>query len=336
MRCVKLNPLFSIIIPAFNAEKYIKKCIESIVNQSFCDYEAIIVDDGSLDETSKICDDFSKEYNAIKVVHKNNGGVVLARQTGVNVSTGEYIVFVDADDYLSSDYLEEFNSIIQSWHPDVVCCNYFNLSNGHTVIARMQYESGFYDRKKMINNIFPSLIVSNTGKGFAPQLWAKAFKRSIYKQHQLVDTVVKMGEDVACSKPAIANSFSLFISDKALYFYRDNPDSITKSKILLPWDGPLKRGEHLFKHTQVFDFDFSDQIYRDIVLSLFTVARSRFNKQKKSLDVKQEISKQLDFEFYKNAIVKASFSNIKLKIIHYSLKHRCFWFMKLYNRIKKE
>ena len=144
-----------------------------------------------------------------------------------------------------------------------------------------------------------------------------------------------MGEDGACTRPTIANANSLFLLDRTLYYYRRNQYSITKSKAIIPWEGPEIRGEHLFNKMALSDFDFTEQIFRDVSLALFTVARSRCNQKNMDLaSIKQDIRTNLKNPIYSKAISKASFTKLKLRLIIFSLKHRWFLFMRLYNRFR--
>lgn len=100
-----MNPLISVIVPIYNVEKYLARCVDSIVNQTYKNLEIILVDDGSPDRCPQMCDDYAEKDRRIKVVHKNNGGLSDARNAGMAVATGEYISFIDGDDYVSDDFL---------------------------------------------------------------------------------------------------------------------------------------------------------------------------------------------------------------------------------------
>ena len=111
---------FSIIVPVYNAEKYLSECIESILGQSFDDYELILIDDGSKDISKDICDEYARKDSRIKVIHKNNEGVSITRQRGVEFSRGEYLCFADADDKLDKHCLESFYLAIKKYNCDMV------------------------------------------------------------------------------------------------------------------------------------------------------------------------------------------------------------------------
>lgn len=126
------NIKISIIIPVYNVEKYIDKCIQSILCQTFKEFEMILIDDGSPDKCGEICDEYAKKDNRIKVYHQENGGVSAARNLGIRESVGEYICFVDPDDYLMEDYCEKFYNAVKQTGTKLAICNYINFKNGDT------------------------------------------------------------------------------------------------------------------------------------------------------------------------------------------------------------
>lgn len=117
------NLKFSVIIPVYNVEKYLKECVESVLKQSYLNYEVILVDDGSTDSSGAICDSYSKTYKEVSVIHKKNGGLSDARNAGLDVAQGEYIVFVDSDDWIEPDALNNFNQCLDNTEvtkPDII------------------------------------------------------------------------------------------------------------------------------------------------------------------------------------------------------------------------
>ena len=328
-----MNPLFSIIIPVFNAEKFIKDCIDSVLAQTSDDYELIIVDDGSTDSSGKVCDDYAAINKNVFVIHKQNEGTAsLARNAGINVSNGQYLVFVDSDDYLSKDFLERFKCIIKRHNPDVVCCNYTEVFESGFREALMDYRPGLYSRKDIVNLLFPSLILSRDGKSFPSQLWAKAFKKDLYKKYMFIDKRIVVGEDLASSKPVISASSTVYILNSCLYFYRKNLSSITRSKRVFEWEGPLLRMEHLLSKMDNREYSFEEQIYRDTMVGLFTVTISRFNQKNDNKMIKSDIKTNLSKQCVSDIIKKASFSKLKFIVIRMLLKHRMVFFLKLYKK----
>ena len=212
-----MRPLFSVIIPIYNIEKYLRICLNSILHQTFTNIEIILVNDGSTDNCSYICDDYAKVYSRIKVIHKVNGGLVSARQAGVAVATGEYIACIDGDDWISEDFFAKFAEVIDRFHIDVACCGAVWVYEHKEIRKTVGVRCGYYHREQIEKEIFPILIEGSNGVYFAPSLWAKVFKRDIYYQQQLVDAVVSIGEDIACVKPCIFHSKSMYVFNDTLY-----------------------------------------------------------------------------------------------------------------------
>ena len=124
------KPLVSIIIPVYNVELYLSNCIDSILAQSFTDWECILVDDGSKDKSGSICDNYALKDNRIKVIHQNNSGVSVARQVGIDNVCGEYSIHIDPDDWIESNMLEELYNKAKSDDADMVICDYFKNEDG--------------------------------------------------------------------------------------------------------------------------------------------------------------------------------------------------------------
>ena len=132
----------SIISPVYNAEKYIRRCLDSIVAQTLTDWEVVLVDDGSTDKSGDICDEYAQADARIKVIHKNNGGVAAARQTGVSAATGEYLIHADPDDYVEPEMLEEMVAEIQRQGVDILVADFYCDKDGVTNEVRKQAFNG--------------------------------------------------------------------------------------------------------------------------------------------------------------------------------------------------
>ena len=144
----------SIVVPIYNVEKYLKQCIESIINQTLQDIEIILVDDGSPDNCPQICDEYAKKDSRIKVVHKKNGGLSSARNAGIEVATGDFIGFVDSDDYIELDMYEKMYNIAKENHVDFVVSDYYKVSDKGKIITTIDMNEGIYDKNRIIKEIF--------------------------------------------------------------------------------------------------------------------------------------------------------------------------------------
>ena len=216
--------LLSFVVPIYNAEKYLKDCLESLLTQkpSF-EYEILLVDDGSKDKSASICDEYASKYNFIKVFHKKNEGQLLTRLYGVNHAKGDYILFLDADDYHSEGSLETiYNLLKKSNYPDVLMFN-FNVK-----LRRKLYYHNLFDELKQ-NPTSVSLAKRLLIENVLNALWNKCYKRelllSTLKDIKEMDS--RTEEDLYMGLLIFDKCQSFYYEDVVLYTYRQVPTSIT-------------------------------------------------------------------------------------------------------------
>jgi glycosyltransferase involved in cell wall biosynthesis len=222
-------PFLSIVVPIYNAEKYLVECLDSIFKQTFKDFEVILVNDGSKDGSLKICEKYKKKYENIKIINKENGGIVSARKAGVEVAVGEYIGYVDSDDFIESIMYENMCNEAGKTGADIVICDACNWNGKIKTPLPQTIQGGFYNKEGLIKNVYPYMLMNGKeyGFGFLPALWNKIFRADILKRNQLiVDDCIIIGEDVACSYFCMleANSIS-YLKNKVYYYYRINEGS---------------------------------------------------------------------------------------------------------------
>lgn len=328
--------LFSIIVPVYGVEKYLRKCIESLIHQSYHNIEIILIDDGSKDNSPQICDEYADKDARIRVIHKENGGRVRARQVGAEIATGDYIICVDSDDYVSSDYVQVFAEAIEKNLADIVCCGYIEVDEGGEKEHKISVKKGVYEREDMEKVIFPKLLFDKYGETFSPTLWSKAIKREIYIENQLVDCKVEIGEDTAILKPCIFRAQKIEIIDKCTYYYVRHIESITRRGEVLSWNGPVLIAKNIREKIDLSLYDLEQQYCRMVVRQLFSVAISQLHRKEGYLKTKKNIRKHLTEPIYSEALKKCSFSYLDFRdqIIRLSLKYRLVWLMYLYKVIK--
>lgn len=219
------KPFFSLIIPVYNAEKFIGRCLDSLLEQTFKDYEIITVDDCSKDNSLNVLQEYSKKYPIVKVIHQEkNGGSVLARETGLLNSNGEYIIYVDADDfYLSDKRLEHIYDEIQRTGADIVVTGFRTGKDpSSSRIAQNKLPFGFYDEteySRLKTNIF-GFCKSGINRMVYPNLWSKTVKKILYMVSvEKTSRTLKIGDDVALIFPALVLAKSLSVIDEPTYFY---------------------------------------------------------------------------------------------------------------------
>lgn len=216
------NSCISIIIPVYNTSKYLRKTFDSILSQTYKEWELIAVDDGSTDESGSICDEYAKKEDRIKVVHKTNGGVSSARNKGIEQANGRYISFVDADDYLEQDFLETMLHGIEQYAADLVCCRVaFDSKQG----IRYQKASkiSIFNQKESI----VAMLLPNSFHGWP---WNKMYKSSIIKENKLrFDENLKYCEDEVFVLQYIMYINKCTYIPDALYHYVQNEHSVNNS-----------------------------------------------------------------------------------------------------------
>jgi glycosyltransferase involved in cell wall biosynthesis len=225
------NPFLSIIVPVYNVEKYLHQCVNSILAQTFSDYELIIVDDGSTDSSGDICDEYLKIDKRVKVIHKKNGGHTSARKAGLAISRGEYIGFVDSDDWIEPEMYEKLCGAVQEFHADIVVCGIIYDFNSKTRLAQQNYASGLYSKQNLIETVYPSMIHGESfcGVGLLPALYNKIFKRKILENNiKKVDDRINMGEDMALCYPAMLEASVIYFMSNYLYHYRQSSTQMTR------------------------------------------------------------------------------------------------------------
>ncbi|MCM1508421.1 MAG: glycosyltransferase family 2 protein [Ruminococcus flavefaciens] len=227
--------LISIVLPIYNVEKYLERCIKSVVNQSYHNLEIILVDDGSSDQCPHLCEEWAKKDNRIKVIHKENAGLGMARNTGIENATGEYICFFDSDDYVALDTVEKCYRRAKEEKADIVTFGFCNVKNdGRTercVIPHTNKQT--YRNDEVQETFLPDLIAPDTATGKSAGLWMSACA-SFYS----IELIRRTGWKFVSEREIISEDiYSLLLLYKevkcvsvvsgALYFYCENEESLT-------------------------------------------------------------------------------------------------------------
>ena len=225
------NPLISVIVPIYKVEKYLKKCIESLIYQTYKNLEIILIDDGSPDKCPYICDYYANKYPNIIVIHKDNEGLVNARKEGIRCATGDYICYVDGDDWVKDNHFEKIALEIMNSNADIIIHGYTRYSKGTYKVVNNHIESGYYCEEQIKKSIIPTMMSRKPfyNTGIEPCIWGKAFKHSLLLPFQIqVPKEITIGEDVAVSYPAIAAAKSISVILDYGYFYRVNDNSMSR------------------------------------------------------------------------------------------------------------
>ena len=218
----KVDMLISVIVPVYKVEKYIRRCIDSILNQTFSDFELIIVDDGSPDNCGKICDEYAKKDNRIYVIHKENGGLSDARNAGLDWafahSDSEWITFIDSDDWIPPKYLEALSNAVNETGCEISICAYDETEGELPAVDVNKLKTAVVNTESFFCDHNVNAVVA----------WGKLYKKEIFKDIRY--PVGKLHEDEFTTyKLLFQNEHCVFVN-QPLYFYFQNTDSITKSE----------------------------------------------------------------------------------------------------------
>ena len=239
--------MLSIIVPVYKVEKYIRQCIDSILAQTYRDFELILVDDGSPDKCPEICDEYAAKDPRIKVIHKENGGLRSALIAGAKIANGEYFGFVDSDDWIKPEMYETLMGLIKQYDLDCAMCNYnyYNEATGEYSSTDFGIKEGLYYGKDL-DIIYKKAVPDLNGSKYISQSrWNKVFKKdTIYSFLIETDGTLSFGEDMAIVYPAFTRCRRIYFTEKNLYIYRLGIISITGGKY---------REEHFEDHWKLHD-----------------------------------------------------------------------------------
>jgi glycosyltransferase EpsJ len=263
------KPLLSIIVPVFNSAKYLSNCVDSIRSQTFKDFECILVDDGSTDETLSLCENYTLSDSRIKVLHQNNSGVSSARNFGLNNCTGEYIAFVDSDDTVLPEMYHRMYTNIKKENCDVICCGFKHQN------------SIFSENFKFTGVSQAETVFRLENAGLFGTVWNKLYKREIItKNRVLFSDGYSFGEDFLFNLTYFSFISSAFCLDDVLYEYHINEQSISKNRPNLNQSLHRFRNvtrqilqlhelpEHRF-HNRILALDFTYAIF--LIRNLYTI-----------------------------------------------------------------
>lgn len=221
----QIEPLISIIVPVYNISKYLERCIHSIIAQSYKNIEIVLINDGSTDNSGQLCDLYKDKDKRVRVVHKTNGGLSSARNTGLSVIKGEYLGFVDGDDFVDKYMYETLLKAMLHNNADVVQTGYHHTDEHGRIADTRTFKEATY------NNLTDMFIAFFEKQNIHVGVWTKLYKSKIFKNIRFFEGHVF--EDYAIL-PNILNECEKFVViDGAFYNYAHNPESITRNKVTL-------------------------------------------------------------------------------------------------------
>lgn len=215
----------SVIVPIYNVEKYLERCIQSIIKQTYKNLEIILVNDGSTDNCARICEEYAQRDSRIKVIHKKNGGLADARNKGLEIATGEYIGFIDSDDYIEEDMYEYLYSLLQENNADISICGKYLVYEDGEIKSKYNVNDGI-----KVFNTEEALIQLNSFSSFNMSVWDRLYKAEIVKDIKF--PFGKKSEDYFVMYQYFSKAQKVVVSELPKYYYFQRANSISRGKAI--------------------------------------------------------------------------------------------------------
>ena len=331
--CIQMDSLenmISVIIPVYNVEKYLQRCVDSILNQTYRDLELVLVDDGSLDNSGLMCDAYAAQDPRVRVIHKENGGVSSARNAGLDAAKGDYITFVDSDDYIDACMYEKMMAKAEMHNCDVVMCDCVKEFGDRSVVYSHEIRAGFYDAVQLRKEYYPHLLMMENVEYPATIsnciiLW----KSSMNTPDMRYAPGIRFSEDLLFGAKLLRRASSFcYMKNEPFYHYVMNPYSATHKF------APDKWKDYGRLHTKIreffgndAEFDFSHQI--DLCLLFFVYNAVGDIMGTEQLDRKQKAEKVRGILGDKE--VKKLFSHMRVQELQVSKKQKLITWLYKWN-----
>lgn len=305
----------SVIVPVYNAEEYLHRCVDSLLNQTLKDIEIILVDDGSKDSSPAICDEYAEKHDNITVLHLENGGPARARNKGIEIAKGDYIGFADSDDYCHVEQFEKLYNNAKENNSDIAMCSFFVDNTKEIKPVNIAFDSLCSSNDEIKNRII-SCFYGEYVHGLN-SLWIKIFKRSM-----LMNNNIRMNENLMRAEDMwfifdalkVSNVFS-FIPDN-LYYYYQNDLSIMHNPKNDSYDHWVTNRQRLLKENETLNLDIDYNLfYKDFIYKTIM-----FCRDKVKLNQKEIVRSVLEDFTFKNAISYDANLPIHIRLINSLIK----------------
>lgn len=333
--------MISVIIPIYNVEECLRHCVDSVISQKFTDLEIILVDDGSTDGCPGICDEYAKADSRIKVIHKPNGGLMSAWKCGLSQACGEYIGFVDSDDWIDEDMYETLYSLIRDTGADIVTASLIREFDDRSEKERVFPAQGYYDRAQIEAQIYPRLISMGTmmDRFITPNRVTKLFKAELLRRNaKYCDERISLGEDFVAVFSCLCDAQSIYITDSFFpYHYRIRGTSIMGAYNPKFYRQSVLLNETLRAIAKDKDvYDFSSQLDNDLIsLAFYGIERNIFTAKCGKKELVGYIRDTVSDSSFISALKRETVSRNNKKCLMYKLILKTVGAGALYTFIKR-
>ncbi len=315
---MSMNEMVSVIIPIYKVENYLDECIQSIVAQTYKNIEIILVDDGSPDRCPQLCDKWAEKDNRIRVIHQKNGGLSVARNSGLKVAAGKYILYVDSDDYLKTEAVERLVSVAENNNAEIVATSYSLTENENASSPRLSGEIYIGNGEEMLAVAIQKWLW---------QAWGKLIVRSLASQYEFIPQLIY--EDYENTPKVFLNAQKVVMLMEGLYKYRIRQDSIMGQRQEVPDVAVLEIEDKnlLLIESQVQNEDLKNQMYKAIIWN----AMFRYKQTSKAENCEK---KKTYIAETRNLIEKHKYKWLKNPTMEFKKKAACLgllYFPELFN-----
>lgn len=257
----------SVIVPVYNAKKYLAECLESIIAQTYSDMEIIVIDDGSTDGSAEICDRYARADSRVHVIHQENRGCIYVRSSGIRKSNGKYIGFVDSDDWIETDFYQVLMSTAEEKNCDIVSMGYTEVYESETRRADEGVFFGLYEKGRNLDQLLSGMMYEEAERrrGVHPSLCTKVIRKKLLTDaYDEVEENITMGEDAAVFYPCCLHAERIYIMKEYKYHYRVHDESMCRSMdvgTILKIDSFYRRMQKIFS-VYGEKYDLQEQLRR--------------------------------------------------------------------------
>ena len=313
------NDMISIIIPIYNVEKYLEKCLDSILNQTYKNLEIILIDDGSTDNSPNICNSYCEKDKRIKIIHKNNEGVSSARNKGIELSKGKYIVFIDSDDYVSNEHIEVLYDCIISNNVDLVISNLIDISEDGIILNNEEKESFLMNKDQCLKELLSE-------DNFYHLCCGNIYRKDLLEKIRF-NCKYSIAEDLDFLYRYIKQISSAYFLSKNTYYYLKREGSATNSIYSEKWNDELKICNFIISEMVELENNFHKYAKRKYIrLNINQAYRFKLNKNQTKI-LKNNI------KIYKNEMFNSKLFDNKEKLKIFLLL-KSYYLFKIVSNIK--
>lgn len=311
--------MISIIIPIYNVEKYLEKCLDSILNQTYKNLEIILIDDGSTDNSPNICNSYCEKDKRIKIIHKNNEGVSSARNKGIELSKGKYIVFIDSDDYVSNEHIEVLYDCIISNNVDLVISNLIDISEDGIILNNEEKESFLMNKDQCLKELLSE-------DNFYHLCCGNIYRKDLLEKIRF-NCKYRIAEDLDFLYRYIKQISSAYFLSKNTYYYLKREGSATNSIYSEKWNDELKICNFIISEMVELENNFHKYAKRKYIrLNINQAYRFELNKNQTKI-LKNNI------KIYKNEMFNSKLFDNKEKLKIFLLL-KSYYLFKIVSNIK--